>query len=76
MSTWTPKVCKIMAFMAVIMGFRAIILHTFGVQVGFIGSRFFDMGCGVSGLGCRVWVFMVWGFGPQDVSLLRPNAMP
>ena len=31
-STWTPKVCKIMAFMAIIMGLvRAIILHTFGV---------------------------------------------
>ena len=29
-----PKVCKMMAFIAVIMGLvRAIILHTFGVQV-------------------------------------------
>ena len=30
-TTWTPKVCEIMAFMAVILGFRAIILHAFGV---------------------------------------------
>ena len=28
--TWTPKVCKIMAFMAIIGGFRAKVLHTFG----------------------------------------------
>ena len=28
--TWTPKVCKIMAFMAVIMGLEAILLPTFG----------------------------------------------
>ena len=29
--TWTPKVCRIMALMAIKFGFRAIILHTFGV---------------------------------------------
>ena len=29
--TWTPKVCKIMALYGCYYGFRAIILHTFGV---------------------------------------------
>ena len=29
--TQTPKVCKIMAFMAVIMGLGLFFLHTFGV---------------------------------------------
>ena len=33
-STWAPEVCKIMAFYGCYYGFRAIILHTFGVQVG------------------------------------------
>ena len=28
--TWTPKVCKIRAFMAFIIEIRAIVLHTFG----------------------------------------------
>ena len=34
--TWTPKVCRIcriIALLAVLPGFRAIILHTFRVQV-------------------------------------------
>ena len=31
--TWTPKVCKIMAVWAIIKRVRAIVLHTFGVQV-------------------------------------------
>ena len=42
-TAWTPTVCKMMAFMAVIMGlgwFRAILLHAFGAQVE--GS---ELGC-------------------------------
>ena len=30
-TTWTPKVCEMMAFMAVILRFTAIILHASGV---------------------------------------------
>ena len=29
--TWTPKVCRITAFMAVIMGLGLVFLHIFGV---------------------------------------------
>ena len=29
--TWTPKVCKIMAFLAIIRGLGLLFLHTFGV---------------------------------------------
>ena len=39
-----PKVCKIMAFMAILRGFRAISLYTFGDQ-GLLGSR--DKYCSV-----------------------------
>ena len=34
--TWTPKVCKIMAFWAVFSGFGPLFFHTSGVQVGMI----------------------------------------
>ena len=38
-STWSPKVCEIMAFEAIFGGLWAIVLHTFGVQVVAINTR-------------------------------------
>ena len=51
--TWTLNVCEIMAFMAIFV-FRAIVLRTFGVLVGFEDLLLRDLGVRVWGLGFRV----------------------
>ena len=47
--TWTPKVCKIMAFMAVIMGLRPLLYLLFGGLVAFMAQGLRFKVCGLLG---------------------------
>ena len=52
--TWTPKLCKIMAFMAVIMGLGLLFYILFGVWVGLnLGLRVEGLGDDSMALGLR-----------------------
>ena len=60
-TSWTPKVCKLMAFMAVILGLGLLFCILLGFRLGFFGRKV------ASSEQKLVWVldseFYTWGKG-------------